>query len=231
MNLFRTLGGLLLPCGLLAACSSGPRADIEYAPAVMPAPVPATATISLEEVYRLLPQDELQVTVFRVPELTGTYRVSQSGTVGLPLIGEVPAAGLSVAELGRELERRYGGRYLQDPSIQVEVLKTTAARFVVEGAVRNPGTFPLDSRTTLLEAVALADGLDLDTANPERVVVIRKTDEGTFRAAYDIRQVREGLMPNPRIYAGDIVVVDGSMLRRDFRDIIRTVPLLGIFVR
>lgn len=231
MNLSQSCAGLALVCLLLAGCSSGPRGDAVYAPAQMPAPAATTFTDVREEIYRLLPEDELKITVFRVPDLSGTYRVGTGGVIQMPLIGEVAAVGQTAAELGRQLEQAYGGRYLQDPSIQVEVVKSSNTRFVVEGAVRDPGAFPVDGRTTLLEAVALANGLDPDTANPSRVVVIREISGETYRAAFDLRQVREGLMENPRIYAGDIVVVDGSNLRRDIREIIRTAPLIGLFVR
>lgn len=231
MHIFLKLIGSMLALCLLSACASAPRGDIAYAPADMPVPIAAAAVVNPDDAYRLMAQDEVQITVFRVPDLSGTYRVGSSGTVGMPLIGEFAAVGRTAPELARALEQAYGARLLQDPSIQVQVVKSTGARFVIEGAVRSPGTFPVDSRTTLIEAVALANGLDLDTANPGRVVVIRNIGSEVYRAAFDLRQVREGLMPNPRIYAGDIVVVDGSTLRRDFRDIIRTVPLLGLFLR
>lgn len=231
MTFFRTAFCLLLATLALAGCSTGPKADIAYAPADFRAPDSIPVEDYLSAAYRVLPQDEVNVAVFRVPDLSGTYKVSNGGQLNLPLIGTVDAAGFTEVELARVLESRYGARYLQNPSIQVTVKSPQAEKLVMEGAVRDPGSYPIQGRTSLLEAIALANGLDPDTANPGRIVIIREIGGETYRAAFDLRQVREGLMPNPRVYGGDIVVVDGSNLRRTYSDIIRTIPIVALFVR
>lgn len=222
---------LALASLVLAACATSPRGEIAYAPENFQEPKTASVEDYLSGAYRVLPQDEVKITVFRVPDLSGSYRVGNGGTLDLPLVGQVNAAGLTETELARALERRYGMRYLQDPSIQVQVTSVRTANVVLEGAVRDPGRYDLKGRTSLLEAIALANGLDNATANPKRIVIIREMEGETYRAAYDLRQVREGLMPNPQIYGGDIVVVDGSNLRQTLSDVIQSVPVIALFVR
>lgn len=231
MNFLRPpLWAILAPL-LLSACSGGPRADIPYAPAGLEPPTQVSVEEYATQSYRILPQDEVQITVFRVPELSGAYRVGNEGLLDLPLIGPIEAAGFTEIEFARMLESRYGARYLRDPSIRVQVDSARGEKLVITGGVNDPGAFEMEGRTTLLEAVALANGVNPDYGNPGRVVVIREIDNETYRAAFDLKQVQEGLMPNPRIYGGDIVVVDSSNLRQNFRDVLRAIPLVAVFAR
>ena len=215
---------------MLASCAGGPKGDISYAPPEFTGAA-STARGSAQEAYRISPEDTVEINVFKVPDLSGKYTVGKNGRVDLPLIGDVAASGATEAELARELERRYSGRFLVNPSIQIRVIATNSAKLVLDGAVRRPGVYNVSGNTTLIEAIALGNGLDPATANPRRVIIVRKIDGETYRAAFDIDQVREGLMPNPQIIGGDIVVVDGSNLRSDVRDLLSTVPLIALFLR
>ena len=81
---------------------------------------------------------------------------------------------------------------------------------------------------TLIQAIALARGTREDS-NPRRVAVFRTVGGQRQAAAFDLTDIRRGQAPDPRIYPGDIVVVDGSSIKEIQKQIFQTVPLLGMF--
>lgn len=230
---FRPILMGLLACMALASCSAnrGPRADIPYATNEAPLLSQATINELSQSAYYLGPNDELDISVFQVPDLSREYRINDQGFIDLPLLGAVEAAGFTELQLARSLEAKYGRRFLQNPSIQVQATTQRIAKITVEGAVKRPGSFKLDGPTTLLEAIALANGIELGVANQKRVLIIRETDGEIYRAAFDLRQVREGLMPNPNMVGGDIIVVEGSNLRQDLLLLFRSIPVFAVFFR
>lgn len=109
------------------------------------------------------PGDLVEISVFEVPELSGIkVRVSHRGTITLPLVGAVPAAGLTPGELEGELRRLLQQKYMHDPQVSVFVLEQKSQRISVIGAVRRGGVYPLTSRLRLADALALAEGLTDD---------------------------------------------------------------------
>ena len=218
------LGLLLLS---IVGCSSAPRGDIAYNRADFGRPDAAKPDVDVGP-YKLAPQDKFHVTVYRVPDLTRDYQVESGGTVSFPLIGVMSVLGLTSDQLERELTKRYGERYLREPSVSVRIDQMTSGAVTIEGAVRTPQVLQINGHIDLLEAVAKASGLDPD-ANPSRIVVFRTIGGGRQAAAFDLRRIREGIDPNPVIYGGDTIVVDGSTLRKNLRDTLLAVPLIGIF--
>src|SRR5262249_23781414 len=81
----------------------------------------ATPSLSSGDAYKIGPSDVLQIFVFKVPELSQTVQVADTGTVNLPLVGEIPAAGKTAHDLERELTRRLGAQYLQNPQVTIYV--------------------------------------------------------------------------------------------------------------
>jgi len=130
-----------------------------------PAPPPAPA-ISLQppagagEDYTLAARDEVTVTVLGHKDLTRTVRVSESGTITLPLLGEVPAAGLSTTELERRIETGLRRGYLLNPRVTVAVAEFQGRQFAVLGSVNQPGAYALKTNyTTVLLALSEANGV------------------------------------------------------------------------
>ena len=188
----------------------------------------APAAASLPEYYRIAPLDTLRVSVFQVEDLTGDYQVDLGGNIAMPLIGSVPAVGLTIDELKQRLVARLGERYLNNPDITVGVASSSQLAVTVDGSVRRPGPIPLQGRMTLMQAVANAGGTD-ENSNPRRVAIFRTIDGRRMAAAFDLTRIRRGETEDPQVYRGDIIVVDGSRMRAIFRDIVSTVPLLGYF--
>jgi polysaccharide export outer membrane protein len=213
---------------VLAGCAGTRGGPIPYEVENFGAPDAPTA-LALDEDYKIAPLDVLKVSVFQVADLSGDYDVDLTGHIALPLIGRVKAVNLTVSELDQKLTQALGAKYLQAPDVTVGV-KTSSARVVtVDGSVRQPGVFPITNRQmTLMQVIAMARGTD-DAANPKRVAVFRQIEGQRMAAAFDLVSIRRGEAEDPRIYSGDIVVVDGSNVRAIQREILSALPILSVF--
>jgi polysaccharide export outer membrane protein len=147
----------------------------------------------------------------------------------MPLIGDVAATDLTPAQLDQLLTRKYGEKYLENPDISVGVKASTGRLITVDGAVKRGGAFPALGPMTLMQAVALAGGADPDTANMHRVAIFRMIDGQRQAAAFDLLSIQRGEMEDPRVYSGDIVIVDGSTIKATQKKIFQAFPLLNIF--
>jgi polysaccharide export outer membrane protein len=154
--------------------------------------------------------------------------VDLAGHISLPLVGELEAANLSTAELDAKLTDLLGQKYFEHPDVSVAIKESTAHVVTVDGAVKQSGQFSVNGPMTLMQAVAIARGTSED-ANPRRVAVFRTIGGQRQAAAFDLTAIRRGEAPDPRVYPGDIVVVDGSRIKEVQRQILQTVPLLGLF--
>jgi polysaccharide export outer membrane protein len=217
---------------LLAACnSSGGSRGVPSAGGGLPAPDTTSASGAYQGAtdYRIGAQDLLVISVFGVQDLTKEVRVNSNGQISLPLIGAVMAGGRTIPEMEAELARKYSDGYLQKPQVSVFVKEFASQRVTLEGAVANPGIYPITGKTTLLQAIALAGGVDDKTADLGGIVLMRQVDGKRMAAAYDLRQVRKGLVDDPLIYGDDIIVVEQSASKTALRRFLESVPVLGIF--
>jgi polysaccharide export outer membrane protein len=177
--------------------------------------------------YKIGPQDTIEIAVFKVPELSRTVQVADTGTVNLPLVGDVMAAGKTSQQLERELVKKYGGRYLQSPQVTVSVREYNSQRVTIEGAVKKPGVYPIRGKGTLLQFIATAEGLD---PNADSTVVIFRTTNGKRLAAkFDITSIRSGSTPDPLIQSGDMIIASNSALKETFNTILKALPIAGVF--
>ncbi len=149
--------------------------------------------------------DTLTVEVFRVPDLTRTVQIDASGTIGLPLIGNVQAANKTVRQLTSEIERLYGASYLQSPQVTVLVKDSIGQRVTIDGEVSKPGIYPVAAGSTLLQALAQAGGFK-PNADPKKIYVFRDIGGRKLVANYDVGEIRSGKKRDPRIYGGDTVI-------------------------
>lgn len=130
--------------------------------------------------YVIGSEDVLSLSVFNVPELTGlTARVANDGTITLPLLGRVRAAGMTPTQLRHALEQDWGKSYIQDPQVTVFVQEFHSRPVSVIGAVERPGLYPLTGPRTLVEMLSMAGGLaKRNTAPAGRFVYV--TRKGNF---------------------------------------------------
>ncbi len=178
--------------------------------------------------YRIGAQDLLEISVFQVAELNRTVRVSTSGDISLPLVGVIRAGGLTVQELEGQIAKILDAKFLQNPQVTVFVKEFTSQRVTLEGSVKKPGIYPLTGRTTLLQAIAMAEGLD-PLADLKSVVIFRVIEGKKMGARFDMKAIRSGAAPDPMVYGDDIIVIDQSGSKTAFRRILESLPLVNIF--
>ena len=222
-----TAAACLAAAVAMAGCADKLGGPIPYSPSTFGTP-DAPSTVSLDNDYKIAPMDTLSVRVFRMADLTGDYEVDLAGKISMPLIGEVRAVDMTTAQLDGELTRRLGEKYLENPDVSVGIKSSTSRVVTVDGAVNKSGAYPAIGPTSLMQAVALAGGLSQD-ANARRVAVFRQIGGRRQAAAFDLTSIRRGEMEDPRVYAGDIIVVDGSSVKAATKQFLNSMPLLSIF--
>lgn len=121
--------------------------------------------------------DAIHVTVFQQPDLTTDARISEKGTIAMPLIGEVKVAGLSQPEAATQIAGKLkDGQFLKNPQVAVAVTTVRSRQVSVLGAVARPGRYPLDDTSSQLSDVIAAAG-GITPAGADTVVVIRDGKE------------------------------------------------------
>jgi polysaccharide export outer membrane protein len=178
--------------------------------------------------YLIGPQDELDINVFQIEDLSKKVRVESSGTILLPLIGQVRASGRTMKDLSDEIALKLGERYVKDPLVTVTVTESASQKVTVDGAVTQPGIYPIQGNTTLTQAVALARGT-IEDANLRQVAIFRNEGEKRMAAVFDLQAIRAGRLPDPPVLANDVIVVETSGARRFLRNLGNVVPFLYLF--
>jgi polysaccharide export outer membrane protein len=181
--------------------------------------------------YRIGPQDMLDINVSQVEELSKPVQVDSSGKVLLPLVGQIQAAGRTPTELSGDIAEALKKHYMKDPQVVVSVKEAQSQKITVDGAVGQPGMYPLNGPTTLIQAVSMARGADPKLANPHRVAIFRTIDGQRRSAFYDLTQIRSGRADDPQVYGSDIIVVDTSGTKNFFANFQGGFGLLGMLVR
>lgn len=213
----------------LASCGTGARIPAATGVAQQVDPVALLAARVDDETYRIGATDLLKVSVFQVPDLSfDEIRVDAAGNLQLPLIGSVRAAGSTPAELSGEIERRLGERYLRNPRVNVTVSEAASQKVTVDGAVTKPGVYEMRGQTTLLQAVAMAEG-PTQIADLGSVAVFRVVNGRRMIAVFDLGAIRGGQLEDPVLLGDDVVVVDTSRLNARMREIIAALPGIAAF--
>jgi polysaccharide export outer membrane protein len=173
--------------------------------------------------YKIGYADVLDISVFKVPELARTVEVDMSGTINLPLLGDVSVAGKSVRDVERELAKKLEGKYLQAPQVTVSIKEFNSQRVTVEGAVKKPGVHALKGRTTLLQIIAMSGGVETDISD-STVVVFRNVDAQRHTTKFDLDSIRSGQAPDPLILPGDVVIAGTSAIKTAWSEIMKGLP-------
>ena len=188
------------------AAKSGPQAAATASPAAG-APVSTSDPRDVTAVpFQIGPEDILDISVWKNPELSRTVPVRPDGKVSLPLVNDIQAAGLTPATLREQVTERLA-EFIPTPEVSVMVREVHSRKVAVVGAVKTPGRFELKSPMTVLEVIALAQGFT-DFASRDRIVVLRQNGTTTVRVPFNYRKIADGIdQDNFFVKPGDVVVV------------------------
>jgi len=182
---------------LLVACvACGPRVDNSRVQ--LPPPI-ESSTIGPDDIFRMQIVGE--------KDLPDEYQVSSDGSVDLPYIHRVQAAGLEPQSLAKVIrERLIEQQILKDPSVIVAIKEYRSKKITVLGQVQKPGSFSFTSGMTLLQAVSLSGGFT-SIAKTDHVNLTRKTKSGTKTVILSVDSITEGRSPDIPLQAGDGIYV------------------------
>lgn len=157
MSIFRN-ARLAVALLSLALATGAPLAGCAFVPG-FPAESAPLRPGNPADGYVLEPGNRVRLIVFNEPTLSGDFLLDQNGDMSLPLVGNIPASGLTASALATRVENTLKKNgYLQDPKAAIEI--QTFRPFYVLGEVRQPGEFPYITGMTVLSAVAKAGGYD-----------------------------------------------------------------------
>jgi len=155
--------------------------------------------------YRIGVEDELQISVWREPELSTSVVVRPDGMITLPLLNDLKAAGLKTEELQALVTEKLKG-FVNEPQVTVIVKAIRSRKVYLVGEVGHQGSYPLNGDMTVLELLAAAGGLG-PFAKSESIYVLRERDGKKIRIPFYYKKAVGGKSENLALYPGDVVVV------------------------
>jgi len=160
-----------------------------------------------DESYRIGAEDNLLISVWQEPDLSGPVVVRPDGLITLPLINDVSVAGLTPRELQKLLEERLQG-FVNEPRVTVLVQSIQSRRFYLLGEVVRPGVFPLPEHETVLGALLEAGGLT-PFAKSESIYVLRQIGDKPQRIPFKFKKALKGENggQDVELLPGDTIVV------------------------
>lgn len=162
--------------------------------------------------FLLGPEDVLEVTVWRNQDLSRTVVVRPDGKISLPLIGDVPASGLSSSQVAAKIASRLT-EFKENPNVSVSIKEVNSYFIYVLGEVLKPGKYPIKSYATVLQGVSLAGGFT-NFASKNKMAVLRTVTNGDgeqhqirLPVPYDELVSGKGAIGNFVLKTGDTIVV------------------------
>lgn len=185
------------------------QADASAPARTVPAGDAATAARNGHDSRYLIGNDDmLSVNVWNEKELTQQVPVRSDGNISMPLIGEVRATGRTPLQLEQDISAKLRA-FITQPDVTVMVMQMNSRKFSILGRVMRPGSYPLTTTTTVLDAIALAGGFQ-DFAKQKNMYILRPSaGGGNSRIAFNYKEVVRGKHPeeNIQLEPHDTVVV------------------------
>ena len=173
------------------------------------APAPAVQGVQIPD-YTLSAGDEIEVSVWKEPDLTKTVVVRPDGKFSVPLAGEIVAARRTVDQISTDITNRLK-KFIPEAVVTVSVTKLEGNRIYVIGQVNKPGTFTMNPRLNVLQALSMAGGMTA-FASTNDIIVMRGSAgaaAGQRMIPFRFGDVSRGrnLEQNIQLEAGDVVIV------------------------
>ena len=174
---------------------------------VPPTPAAATTPGANDGDYVIGAEDVIEISVWREPELGVRATVRPDGKIGIRLLNDVQAGGLTTKQL-KEYLRESFSQYVTDPVVSVIVTEVHSQMVHVIGNVARPGLYPLGGPLTVVELLARAGGLS-DFAKKENITIVRSEAGKTRRMMFNYKSFVQGqnLQQNLELRNGDVVIV------------------------
>jgi polysaccharide export outer membrane protein len=188
---------------LAAGACSLPKSDVERVPTT---PEVIRSSVRFQKEYLLMAGDQVEISVWRTPEVSRTVFIRPDGFVSLPLVQEVKAEGLTPRELAASITKALSTRLLK-PEVTVIPMQVRQPMVYVLGDVRAPGGFPVRNAVTAAQAIALAGGA-LRSGSEGETTLIRLSEDGYLEA---IAIGGQFSISQP----GPYVTLAGTMLKAD----------------
>ena len=143
---------------------------------------------ALVRAYRIGPGDLLELKVFEVKELDQTVRVSEDGSITIPLLGRVMVEGLTQEGVVKKLTELLQAKYVKNPQVTIFIKEYKNQQVAVIGAVENAGSYELVGRKNLLQIISMAGGFS-ETAGNEVFILREGPDGATSTVSIDLKDL------------------------------------------
>lgn len=171
-----------------------------------PSPGLAGPSPAVSPNYRIGPNDQLEVTVWKEQNLSGTFPVRPDGMISLVLLGDVQAAGKTPMALSEEITDKLK-KYIQDPLVTVTVMAVNSKKIYVMGEVNRVGPEEMTADMTPLQAISAAGGIT-PYANAKKCYILRGEPGKQTKIPFDYKKALKGEgVGDLKLVAGDTVVV------------------------
>lgn len=157
--------------------------------------------------YIIGPQDVIDISVWKEPDLSRSVPVRPDGKISLPLLNDVQAAGLTPTQLGSQITTSLG-KFVTNPQVTVIVSQINSQRIYILGEVTRPGGYTLIPEMNVLQALSNAGGLTA-FANSKKIYILRQDSGKQQKIPFNYKDVLSGKDPNQNIAlkGGDTIVV------------------------
>ena len=192
---------------LFLALAAAPASAQAPSAGVSPARTAPPAGAVLPSDYVIGPEDVLVIVFWQDEKMGGEVTVRPDGRISLPLLNDVPAAGLTPEQLRVQLDQA-AARFVAEPHATVVVKTINSRKVHIIGNVVRPGTFPLTGDMNVLQFIALAGGLQ-EYADSKNISIIRKENGRDLPLKFNYKDVSRGknLQQNIPLKPGDTVIV------------------------
>lgn len=211
---------LFLLVGCVTSRPVGLSPDIELTDlTALPVPSPA-------EQSALQPFDQLEIRIIGAENFDGTYMIDENGSLNFPYVGSVQAAGLLPRQVRDSIVAGLQGEYILSPQVVVELAEGLRPSISVGGEVNKPGSFDARTSQSLMRAINNAGGL-AEFAKSDDVLLFRTVEGQRYIGVFNMAAIKRGNYPDPRVFAGDVVMVGDSPSKRLIQTVIEGLGVLA----
>lgn len=158
--------------------------------------------------HTLAPTELVEIKVFQEPDLTTSARISEDGRITMPMIGELPIAGLSIPDAARLIRGRLEAHFVVNPQVTLTVVERARKLFTILGQVNRAGTyrFPDHEAINLIQAIGIAGGYT-PIGDPTRITLKRAVAGKSTVLKLDAKRMAKDSSTPLEIQSGDIITV------------------------